>query len=159
VFVASFTALTNSSNLQNENYRKKWRAVVGEQRQGFVASGRESKRAEGTRGREEGVGSGHRGWAGIALWVKVNCPRAVDDPAIDVGAKVNLADVVVLKHCLVTLVRGPVGGTVIERHTSRERQSPMQTIFTDQLPTHEFRKVRGKLAMMRHMGIYEMYIG
>lgn len=53
---------------------------------------------------------------------------------VDVRAKVNFADIVVLKHCGVAGVGSVVSSTVVERATRGEGQSSIETIFLNQLP-------------------------
>ena len=42
---------------------------------------------------------------------------------IDMGSKVNLADIVILKHCLVTSIRCVVSSTVVQRASGRKCQT------------------------------------
>ena len=54
--------------------------------------------------------------------VKGHSECTVDDAAIDVSPEVNLADVVILQHCVVSGIGGVVCRTVVQGAASRERQ-------------------------------------
>ena len=50
----------------------------------------------------------------VIFFVEGQGEGAVDDPAVDMSAKINLADVVVVEHRVVSIVWRVVGSTVVD---------------------------------------------
>ena len=69
----------------------------------------------------------------IKLGIKVQRPGAVDDPPLDVGAKVHLDHVVKLQDRLVARVGAVVGGHVVARTAGRKGEAGLQPVLVDQL--------------------------
>ena len=65
---------------------------------------------------------------------------------VDVRAEVDLTDVVILQHRLITRVRGPVGGDVVERAAGRERDARLEAVLLHQLPVEVLCPRRGSNA-------------
>lgn len=65
---------------------------------------------------------------GVVSGVEVDRPGRVDNAAGHVRAKVNLADVVVLQHRLVAVVRRPMSSHVVEGAARGEGQAPFQAL-------------------------------
>ena len=53
--------------------------------------------------------------------VECHCERTVNDPPIDVRPKINLADIVILQHSVVSSIGGVVSSTVVQRASRGER--------------------------------------
>jgi len=70
----------------------------------------------------------------IKLGIEVHRPRAVNDAAVDMCPKVDLADVVVLQHRLIARVGRPVSCYVVERTASWECTAASKPIFVNEGP-------------------------
>eukprot|EP00128_Syssomonas_multiformis_P013512 Colp12_sorted_trinity150504_noHs@1692 len=73
---------------------------------------------------------------GIELGVEGHGEGAVDDAASDLRAEVDLHDVAVLQHCVVSHIRGIVRGHVVDRAARGERNAGIETVLLDELAVH-----------------------
>lgn len=64
----------------------------------------------------------------VVLGVKGHGKGAVDYPAVDVDAKVDLHDVVMLQDNLVARVGGVVGGAVVQAEARRETHAALEVV-------------------------------
>ena len=70
----------------------------------------------------------------VVLFVEGKSEGAVDDPPVDVGAEVNLADVVVLEDRLVAGVGRVMGRAVVDGAPSGKCKAGVQSVLADHLP-------------------------
>ena len=68
----------------------------------------------------------------IELGIECHGERTIDDVSVDVGAEVDLANVVIGEHSWITGVWRVMGSAVIERAASWEGQTGAETIFFDE---------------------------
>merc|ERR1719500_2277214 len=85
---------------------------------------------------------------GIVLVIEGQCPGAVDDPALDVGPKVHLDDIVKLQDRVVPRVGRVVGGHVVPAAPGGEGEPSLQPTLVDQRPPRELtaEELEAKLA-------------
>ena len=70
----------------------------------------------------------------VVLVVESHCEGAVYNPAVNLGSKVNLANVALLENGVVAAVGGVVGGDVVETATGWEADPPLEPLLLDELP-------------------------
>ena len=90
-------------------------------------------------GIEVGVRVGLRLGLGLGLGLRARV-------GVDVRAEVDLTDVVILQHRLITRVRRPVGGDVVERAAGRESDARLEAVLLHQLPVEVLCPRRGSNA-------------
>jgi len=70
----------------------------------------------------------------IEHWVEGDCEGTIDDAAIDLGAKVDLHDIVLSQDGVVTIVWGVVGGHVVQTASGGKGDSSLEPLSLKEFP-------------------------
>mmetsp|Transcript_49349 Transcript_49349/g.148590 ORF Transcript_49349/g.148590 Transcript_49349/m.148590 type:complete len:228 (+) Transcript_49349:521-1204(+) len=69
----------------------------------------------------------------VIAWVERNSPSAIDDPTINLSAKVDLHHIIILKNSIVARIGRVVGRNVVQRTPGREADATIEPILANQL--------------------------
>merc|ERR1719341_2123903 len=75
---------------------------------------------------------------GVEFGVEGKGPCTVDNPALDVGPKVHLHDIIVLKHSCITSIWGVMCSNMVSAAASGKSKACLKSVFSDQCTARLF---------------------